>query len=266
MCNDAPAPGALAGLLSLLFDDSMRRCLPELPPEAGLPVPDSWLKRLDMEGPFWQAHWLLWRLREAAGTETDTAACKALAESLTLQIKVAFDEVEFAPNESTSMTQLRLTGAIASLTSRPSVCTLWWDFVATLAAAATLNGSVSMEIATSTTDDGQFQLMMVLHEISQTWAMLILDRWPEELFLTCTESEADAPAGLDDNDGDEGEDVGLESQTYCAMAVMNMAGATVRRILHKLGRSSRRTRKLDRLKTQLALDVEVPSVIAVAPA
>ena len=154
LCNDAPAPGALAGLLSLLFDDSMRRCLPELPPEAGLPVPDSWLKRLDMEGPFWQAHWLLWRLREAAGTETDTAACKALAESLTLQIKVAFDEVEFAPNESTSMTQLRLTGAIASLTSRPSVCTLWWDFVATLAAAATLNGSVSMEIATSTTDDG----------------------------------------------------------------------------------------------------------------
>ena len=89
--------------------------------------------------------------------------------------------------------------------------------------------------------------------------------------MTCTESEADAPAGLDDNDGDEGEDVdaagsGLESQTYCAMAVMNMAGATVRRILHKLGRSSRRTRKLDRLKTQLALDVEVPSVIAVAPA
>jgi hypothetical protein len=260
LCSVPIDPSALAGLLSVLERDALRNCLPFLPPTAASPaaVTQAWQRVLRDQGPYWQGHWLLGRLRCAAGCATDSAACCALAAFCSETLLAAFKSATFVSSDG-SHVHLTLIDALTKCSSAPVFLAAWSDYIARMhvAAVASILGLSEDCTAAFSSAECTAQLHMVFDGLLETWGMVMLGRWPRAgLIITaeCAEAafeqvlgDSEDAAGEDPDgstiDGDAGIGGGMHQTPRAAhvpMAVMNMAGAAVARLLRKLDGPGRR--------------------------
>ena len=131
------------------------------------------LARLKSQGPYCQGHWLLRRLRHAAGNLADEAVCGNLAQSLTIILRKALLVDTSHEKADASHIRTMVTTAVAAMTSRADVMDAWHAFLWHLAAACGVGSELVVSVWTPASQD---QLDIVLDELLETWGMITLGR------------------------------------------------------------------------------------------